>query len=69
MKKDPVVIAWSISLLGVGILSIITGVCNIVGIELPDASVRIIGIADLVGAVVLASTSVRLWLNKKNNKE
>ena len=69
MKKSPVYAAFCISLMVVGVLGIVTGVCNIAGIELPDIVVRIIGIVDIIAVPVLSFSFVRLFIMKKDNKE
>ena len=50
---------WSISLLVIGIATIILSGSNIIGIELPDIIVRIIGVIDLLFLPVLAYTTVK----------
>ncbi len=43
----------------IGIATLILAGSNIIGIELPDIAVRIIGIVNLVALPVLAYTSVK----------
>lgn len=50
---------WSISLVIIGIATIILSGSNIIGIDLPDVVVRIIGIIDLMALPVLAYTTVK----------
>lgn len=52
-------VMWSISLLAIGIATIILAGTNILGIELSDVIVRILGIIDLVALPVLAFTTVK----------
>ena len=56
-KKNDLV--WSISLLVIGIATIILAGTNIVGVELPDIAVRIIGVIELIALPVLAFTTVK----------
>ena len=56
-KKNDLV--WSISLILIGLLTIILAGSNIVGIELPDAAVRILGIVDLIALPFLAYSTVK----------
>ena len=56
-KKNDLV--WSISLILIGLLTIILAGSNIVGIELPDAAVRILGIVDLIVLPFLAYSTVK----------
>ena len=49
---------WSLSLLVIGIATVILAGSNIIGIELPDIAVRIIGVIDLIALPVLAYTTV-----------
>lgn len=57
---------WSLSLLVIGIATVILADSNIIGIELPDIAVRIIGVIDLIALPVLAYTTVK---KIKKNKE
>ena len=57
---------WSLSLLVIGIATVILAGSNIIGIELPDIAVRIIGVIDLIALPVLAYTIVK---KIKKNKE
>ena len=57
--------AWGISLLLLGLTGIFTIVSSMVGFRLPDMLIRIIGVADLIGLVVLVYTSVKLKIWKK----
>ena len=50
---------WSLSLLVIGIATVILAGSNIIGIELPDIAVRIIGVIDLIALPVLAYTTVK----------
>lgn len=61
MKKKNDLI-WGISLIIIGIATVILAGSNVIGLKLPDIAVRIIGIVDLVALPVLAYTSVRkVW--------
>ncbi len=50
---------WSISLLVIGLATIILTGLNIIGIDVPDIVVRIIGVIDLLALPVLAYTTVK----------
>lgn len=56
-KKNDLV--WSISLLVVGLASLILAGTNIVGIELPDVAVRMLGVVDLIALPFLAYSTVK----------
>ena len=56
-KKNDLV--WSISLMVIGLATIILAGSNIVGIELPDVAVRIFGIVDLIALPFLAYSTVK----------
>lgn len=58
MKKKNDLI-WGFSLIIIGVATIILAGSNIIGIELPDIAVRIIGIVDLIALPVLAYTSIK----------
>ena len=51
---------WIISLIviGIGIATFILAGSSVIGIELPDIAVRIIGVIDLIALLVLIYTSV-----------
>ena len=50
---------WSISSLVIGLATIILTGLNIIGIDVPDIVVRIIGVIDLLALPVLAYTTVK----------
>ena len=50
---------WSISLLVIGLATIILTGLNVIGIDVPDIVVRIIGVIDLLALPVLAYTTVK----------
>ena len=50
---------WSISLLVIGLATIILTGLNIIGIDVPDIVVRIIGVIDLLALPVLAYSTVK----------
>lgn len=58
MKKTRDLI-WALSLLVISIATMILAGANIVGIELPDAFKRIVGIVDLIALPFLVYTSVK----------
>ena len=68
MKKSKLTLAYSTGLMLTGICGLISSICNIAGIQLPDAAARIIGAVGLVGIAVL-SASIVLYLINKNKKE
>ena len=49
---------WSISLIVIGIATFILAGSSVIGIELPDIAVRIIGVIDLIALLVLIYISV-----------
>ncbi len=55
---------WAISLMVIGICSLVISVSNVIGIELPDLLARILGIIELVALPVLAFTSIKKVMNK-----
>ena len=56
-KKNDLV--WSINLMIISIATFILAGSNIIGIELPDVAVRIIGIVDLIALPLLSYTTVK----------
>ena len=58
MKKKNDLI-WCLSLMVIGIATLILAGSNVIGLKLPDIAVRIIGIVDLIALPVLAYTSVK----------
>lgn len=55
-KKD---LIWIISLVIIGIATVILAGSNIIGLVLPDVTVRIIGIIDLIALPFAAFTTVK----------
>lgn len=58
MKKKSEIM-WSISLITIGIATIILAGTNIVGIDLPDMLVRLFGIVDLVALPILVYSTIK----------
>ncbi len=58
MKKKEDLI-WSLSLLTIGVATVILAGSNSIGIGLPDAAVRIIGIVELIALPILVYTTVK----------
>ena len=56
-KKNDLI--WSISLMVIGIATFIIAGSNVIGIELPDIIVRILGIVDLIALPFLAYSTVK----------
>ncbi len=56
-KKDDLM--WSLSLLIIGIATVILAGSNVIGTELPDVAVRIIGLVDLIALPILAYSTVK----------
>ena len=56
-------LAWTISILVITGIIIISAVCSFAGVALPDALIRVFGILDLAAIVALVFTSVkmRIW--------
>ena len=50
---------WSISLIAIGIATIILAGANIVRIDLPDMLVRLLGIVDLVTLPILVYSTIK----------
>ena len=59
MEMKKINIMWSISLIVIGIATIILAGSNLMGVDLPDIAVRICGITDLAALPVLAFTTVK----------
>lgn len=56
-KKNDLV--WSLSLMVIGVVTFILASSNIVGIELPDVAVRVLGIIDLIAIPVLVFSTMK----------
>ena len=56
---------WSISLILIGIATIILAGANIASIELPDIIVRVLGVIDLISLPVLVFSTVKKAKSKK----
>ena len=56
---------WGISLVIISCVSLISAICNLVSVELPDMLKRILGIAILLALPVFVYASVKLKIWKK----
>ncbi len=57
MKKNDRL--WCVSLLVIGVATIILAGSNVIGAALPDAIVRMVGLVDLIALPILAYTTVK----------
>lgn len=55
---------WGLSLTIISASSLVLSVCNIIGIDLPDIAVIIMGILDICALPVLVYTSVKIIKKK-----
>jgi len=58
--------AWAISLLIIGVVTLFITITNFIDLGLPDALTRVLGVMDLCALVVLAFTTVKLKIWKKD---
>lgn len=65
MDSTKINIIWAISLIVIGIATIILVGANVVAIELPDILVRVLGVIDLVSLPVLAFSTVKKAKSRK----
>lgn len=65
MDSKKINIMWSVSLIIIGVATIILAGANIIGIDLPDIAARILGVLDLASLPVLAFSTVKKAKNKK----
>lgn len=65
MNSKIINIMWSISLIIIGIATIILVGAYIIAIELPDIAVKVLGVIDLVSLPVLAFSTVKKTKSKK----
>ncbi len=59
MNPKIVSLMWSISLIAIGIATILLAGTSIAAVELPDILVRILGAVDLIALPVLAFSTVK----------
>lgn len=55
---------WSLSLIVIGVATLILAVSNMIGAELPDILTRILGIADLIALPLLIFSTVKKAVKK-----
>ena len=64
-KKDKYLLMYGISLMVVGINSLILSINGIAGLGLPDMLIRILGVIDLVALPFLAFSGVKVIMRSK----
>ena len=70
MSDKTIGLIWSISLMLIGIISLVINIANVFGDGLPDTPARILGIMLLILLPALAgSTVAKLLRDKKRNKK
>ena len=65
MDSKKVNAMWSISLLTIGVATFILAGANVIGWELPDIAVRILGMIDIIALPVLGFSTVKKIKNSK----
>ncbi|MBQ8170441.1 MAG: hypothetical protein IJZ95_00485 [Oscillospiraceae bacterium] len=60
MALDKIRIMWSVSLIATGMATFILAGANVIGAQLPDILVRVLGVIDLVALPVLAFSTIKL---------
>ena len=56
---------WAISLMAIGIATFIIAVTNIIGVQLPDIVIRLLGIIEIIALPVLVFTTIKKVKNKE----
>ena len=64
MKKFPVL--WGVSLLTIGVITLVISFSNIFGVELPDVLKIVLGVTDLAMLFVLVYTSIKYKVYKRD---
>lgn len=65
MNTKLISIMWSVSMIIIGIATLILAGANIIAIELPDTAVRVLGVLDLISLPVLVFTTIKKVNSKK----
>ena len=65
MKNKKMTFVWSITLLILCVSTLVIAVTRIVGIDLPDIMIRVLGIVELISLPIFAFTSVKKVSEKK----
>ena len=65
LMKNKIDLIWVISLIVIGISTILLAGSNIVGLTLPDIAIRMIGVLDIIALpVLIAATVKKLNINR-----
>lgn len=65
MEDKKISMIWAISLLIIGVATLILSGTRIVGIQLPDLVTRVLGVVELIALPFLAYASVKKFSKKK----
>ena len=65
MSSKNINLFWAISLMAIGIATFIIAVTNIIGVQLPDIVIRLLGIIELIALPVLVFTTIKKVKNKE----
>ncbi len=70
MSDKTIGLIWSISLMLIGLTTMIISIANVFGEGLPDAPARVIGIMQLILLPALAGSTVAKYMrDRKRNKK
>ena len=66
MKNKKMTFVWSITLLILCVSTLVIAVTRIVGIDLPDIMIRVLGIVELIALPIFVFTSIKKYLKRCN---
>lgn len=67
MKEKILTLVWSISLMLIGVSTVITAGSNLLGFQLPDLVIRVLGVVQLLSLGSLVYSSVKKFIEKAGN--
>ena len=69
MKKNKLLLVWSISLMVIAVCTLVITIANIMGASIPDALIRILGIIDGIACPILIIATVRMYNKEREEKK
>ena len=69
MKNKKLLIVWCISLMVIAVCTLVIAVANILGGNIPDMLVRILGTFELIACPVMMFATVRMYNKGREEKK
>ena len=69
MKSKKARIVWSICVMVVAVLAVVLSIAKVMGVSIPDFSIRLCGIISMISCTLIVIATVRMYNKEREEKE